>query len=173
MDFLANLASSFSALFEAGGETFKAYVIGIVPTLLVLMTFVNTIVKLVGEERVEKMAKSCSKYAILRYTVLPIISLIFLTNPMAYAFGKFLDEKHKAAFYDAGVSFCHPITGLFPHANAGEYFVYGGIAAGVIALGFDPMVLATRYFIVGLIVIFMRGIVTEKIVAFMMKNRNS
>lgn len=171
MDFLAELASSFIGLFNAGGETFMGFVTGIIPTLVVLMTFVNSLIKIIGEEKVEKVARGCSKNIILRYTVLPIIALFFLTSPMAYTFGKFLEEKHKAAFYDAAVSFCHPITGLFPHANASEYFVYGGIAAGVMALGLDPAVLAVRYFIVGMIVIFMRGIVTERIVAVMSKNK--
>ncbi|MGO0916374.1 PTS glucitol/sorbitol transporter subunit IIC [Clostridioides difficile] len=44
---------------------------------------------------------------------------------MCYTFGRFLKEEHKAGFYDAAVSFVHPITGLFPHANAGELFGKG------------------------------------------------
>ena len=43
-----------------------------------------------------------------------------LTNPMAYTFGRFLPERYKPAFYDSAVSFVHPVTSLFPHANAGE-----------------------------------------------------
>lgn len=167
MEVLANLASGFIGLFQAGGEQFVGYVTGIIPTLIVLITFVNSIIKIIGDERVETAAKFCSKNIILRYTVLPILAMFFLTNPMAYTFGKFLDEKHKAAFYDSAVSFCHPITGLFPHANSGELFVYMGIAAGITSLGLDSNLLAVRYFIVGVIVILMRGIVTERIVAIM------
>ena len=90
---------------------------------------------------------------------------------MAYTFGKFLPEKQKPAFYDSAVSFVHPITGLFPHANPAELFVYMGIAAGITELGLSLGPLALRYFLVGLIVILIRGIVTEKLTIYMM-NRN-
>ncbi len=167
MEALANFATWFIGLFNAGGETFMGFVTGIIPTLVVLITAVNALVKLIGEEKVEKLARASSKNFILRYTLLPIMAMFFLTNPMAYTFGKFLDEKYKPAFYDATVSFCHPITGLFPHANPGELFVYMGIAQGVTALGHSLGDLAIRYFIVGVIVILIRGIVTERIYAVM------
>ena len=60
-----------------------------------------------------------------------MLSVFFLTNPMAYTMGRFLPETYKPAFYDSTVSFVHPILGLFPHANPGELFVYAGIAAGI------------------------------------------
>jgi PTS system glucitol/sorbitol-specific IIC component len=82
---------------------------------------------------------------------------------MCYTFGRFVDEKYKPAYYDAAVSFVHPITGLFPHANAGELFVYMGIATGLQQAGYDTGGLAIRYFIVGLIVILIRGLLTERI----------
>jgi PTS system glucitol/sorbitol-specific IIC component len=50
---------------------------------------------------------------------------------------------------------------LFPHANPAELFVYMGIAQGIEQLGFPLGQLAIRYFIVGVIVILIRGIVTE------------
>ena len=63
----------------------------------------------------------------------------------------------------------HPITGLFPHANAGELFVWTGISAGITTLGLSVVPLAVRYFIVGLIVILIRGIVTEYLTKLMWK----
>ena len=66
----------------------------------------------------------------------------------------FLPEKNKPAFYDAAVSFVHPITGIFPHANGGELFVWLGIAAGVEMVAPDMVTaLAVRYLLAGLVVI--------------------
>jgi len=81
--------------------------------------------------------------------------------------GRFLPEKYKPAFYDSAVSFVHPITGIFPHANAGELFVYLGIAGGITTLGLGVSDLAVRYLLVGLVVILIRGIFTEVITARM------
>ncbi|HAE61381.1 MAG TPA: PTS sorbitol transporter subunit IIC [Eubacteriaceae bacterium] len=170
MDFLANLAEGFIGLFNAGGATFMGLVTGIIPTLVVLITFVNSIIMIVGEEKVEGFAKKMTGNFITRYTIFPVLAMFFLTNPMAYSFGKFLEEKYKPAFYDAAVSFAHPITGLFPHGNAGELFVWLGISQGITELGLPIAGLAVRYFIVGVIVILIRGIVTEKI-TFMMMSR--
>jgi PTS system glucitol/sorbitol-specific IIC component len=101
--------------------------------------------------------------------ILPILSVFFLTNPMAYTMGRFLPERYKPAFYDSAVSFVHPILGLFPHANPGELFVWAGIAAGITKLGLTTGDLAIRYFMVGAIVILIRGIVTELITSRTLK----
>ena len=169
MEFLARLAESFMHLFQLGGETFMGFVTGIIPTLVVLITAVNAVIKIVGEERFDRAAKVFSKYLLLRYTILPIMAVFVLANPMCYTMGRFMEEKYKPAYYDAAVSFVHPITGLFPHANAGELFVYFGIAAGWTTLGLSLGPLAVTYFIVGVIVIFIRGVVTERITAMLMK----
>jgi PTS system glucitol/sorbitol-specific IIC component len=173
MDILAKIAEGFIGLFQAGGATFMGMVTGILPTLIVLITFVNAIIKLVGEEKVERFAAKTSRFAITRYTIFPVLAVFFLTNPMCYSFGKFLDEKYKPAFYDAAVSFVHPITGLFPHANAGELFVYMGIAAGLQTLGLSLGEIAVRYFIVGVIVIFIRGMLTERIYAMLVSKNQA
>jgi PTS system glucitol/sorbitol-specific IIC component len=99
------------------------------------------------------------------------MAVFFLGNPMCYTFGRFVEEKYKPAYYDATVSFVHPITGLFPHANAGELFVYLGIATGLQQAGLSTGGLAVRYFIVGLIVILLRGLLTERIYAFMTRDK--
>jgi PTS system glucitol/sorbitol-specific IIC component len=108
----------------------------------------------------------------LRYLALPFLAVFFLTNPMCYTMGRFLPESKKPAFYDSSVSFVHPILGIFPHANPGEYFVWAGIAIGGIQKrGLPVGDLAVRYFYVGLIVIFLRGIVTEIITNVMLSRR--
>lgn len=169
MEAVAALANGFMDLFRAGSETFISWVTGIIPLVVIMMTAVNSLIKLIGEDRVNGVAEFATKYTITRYTILPILAVIFLCNPMCYTFGRFVEEKHKAAYYDASVSFVHPVTGLFPHANGGELFVYMGIAAGITQLGLPLGDLAVRYFMVGVIVILIRGFVTEKIFAHMAK----
>lgn len=171
MDFLVKLAEHFIGMFQAGGDTFVGLVTGIIPLLIALITFVNALIHLIGEERINRLAEKSTKYMLLRYTLFPILAVFFLTNPMAYTFGKFLPERQKPAFYDSAVSFVHPITGLFPHANPAELFVYMGIAAGITELGLSLGPLAIRYFLVGIIVILIRGIVTEKLTIYMMNKR--
>lgn len=116
------------SVFWAGGQQFVGYLTGIVPLLVALLTFTNAVIALIGRERVDRFMKASAKYTILRYTVIPLLAVLVLTNPMAYTFGQFLKEEEKPAFYDAAVSMVHPVTGLFPYANAGELFVYLGIA---------------------------------------------
>ncbi|MGB9728229.1 MAG: PTS glucitol/sorbitol transporter subunit IIC [Nitrososphaeria archaeon] len=167
MNALAKGATYFIGLFQEGGKTFLSLLGGILPTVIVLMTAVYALTSLIGEGVVESWAKKASKSIFTRYTLMPIIAMFFLTNPMAYTFGKFLPERYKPAFYDAAVSFCHPITALFPHANPGELFVYLGIATGVEKLGLPIGGLAIRYFLVGIVVIFIRGLVTERLTAYL------
>ncbi|QZN88156.1 PTS glucitol/sorbitol transporter subunit IIC [Vagococcus lutrae] len=170
MDFLVKLAEGFIGIFNAGGENLVGLVTGILPTLIVLLTFVNALIAMIGEDRVTRFARMCTKNIVLRYTIFPLLAVFFLTNPMCYSFGRFLDEKQKPAFYDSAVSLVHPITGLFPHANAGELFVWTGISSGLTTLNLSVMPLAVRYFIVGMIVILLRGIITEMITKIMWKN---
>jgi len=172
MDALASFAQTFIGLFQEGGKQFLGLAGGILPTLICLMTAINALIKFIGQENIDRVAQSAAKYTILRYTVMPVMAVFFLTNPMAYTFGRFLPEKYKPAFYDAAVSFVHPIVGLFPHANPAELFVYMGIAQGIEQLGLPLGQLAIRYFIVGVIVIFIRGIVTERLTLRMMRQRD-
>lgn len=170
---LATAAEDFIAVFNKGGSVLLSLMGGILPTLIVLLTAVNALVRLIGPEKIENLGKAAARPGIqwypVRYIVLPFVAVFVLTNPMAYTMGRFLPERFKPAFYDSAVSFVHPILGIFPHANPGELFVYVGIATGIQQLGFGLGDLAVRYLLVGLVVIFIRGIVTEAITARMMK----
>jgi PTS system glucitol/sorbitol-specific IIC component len=174
---LASWAEAFINVFRAGAETFVGLVTGIIPLLIVLLTAVHALIRLIGVERIDRFGAFAARpgliYLPLRYLVLPVVAVFFLTNPMCYTMGRFLPESKKPAFYDASVSFVHPILGLFPHANAGEYFVYGGIAVGITTLGLPIGDLAVRYFLVGLVVIFLRGCITELITNIMLRRRSA
>lgn len=172
MNALTSFAQSFIGLFQEGGKTFLDFAGGILPTLIALMTAVNALVKLVGEERVNKIAKVASKYTVLRYTVMPFLAVFFLTNPMCYTLARFLPEKYKPALYDATSSFLHPVVGLFPHCNPAELFIYMGIAQGIQKLGLPLGQLAIRYFLAGLAVIFIRGVITEKLTIRMLRQKD-
>jgi PTS system glucitol/sorbitol-specific IIC component len=173
MEALANFAEGFIGLFQEGGAVFMSLVTGIVPLLIVLMTAVNALITMIGPEKINKVGEWAARDGILfypvRYILLPFLSVFFLTNPMAYTMGRFLPEKYKPAFYDAAVSYVHPPLGVFPHINPGEIFVWSGIAAGITARGLGLGDLAIRYLLVGLVVIFIRGIVTERITFIMWK----
>ncbi len=177
MEGIAIVAEYFIGLFQKGGEVFLSLVTGIIPTLIVLMTFFNAIVALIGPERIHKVGDWAGREGIvyypIRYIVLPFLAVLFLTNPMAYTMGRFLPERYKPAFYDSAVSFVHPPLGIFPHVNPGEIFVWSGIAAGITQLGYGLGDLAVRYIVVGFIVIFIRGIVTERISAVMFARKKS
>ena len=166
MDALVAGAEAFIQVFRTAADVFVGFTTGIIPIVVVFLTAVNALVKFIGEERVEGFAKWASQegaiYMPVRYTLLPFVAVFMLTNPVCYTFGTFLPEKHKPAFYDSAVSFVHPITGIFPHANGGELFVWLGIAAGVEIVAPDMVTaLAVRYLLAGLVVILIRGIVTD------------
>jgi PTS system glucitol/sorbitol-specific IIC component len=171
MQALASAAQWFIGLFQQGGDVFVSLVVGIVPLLIVLMTAVNALIAMIGPEKIDAVGEAAGREGLVwypvRYIILPFLSVFFLTNPMAYTMGRFLPEKFKPAFYDSAVSYVHPPLGIFPHINPGEIFVWAGIAAGITELGLGLGDLAIRYFLVGLVVIFIRGIVTERITAVM------
>jgi len=177
MDAIVAAAEWFIGLFQQGGDVFLSLVGGIVPLLIILLTGVNALVALIGPERIDKVGEWAARDGIIyypvRYVLLPFLSVFFLTNPMAYTMGRFLPEKYKPAFYDSAVSYVHPPLGIFPHINPGELFVWLGIATGIETLGYSVVPLAVWYLIVGLIVIFIRGIVTERITAIMWARRDA
>lgn len=171
MEILTKLADGFIGLFEEGADVFMDYMTGIIPLLITLITAVNALVKLIGEDRVDAFLQKITKYALLRYTLVPLIAVFFFTNPMCYTVGRFLPEKYKPAFYDSTVSFVHPITGLFPHANSAELFIWLGVAEGYTAAGGSQAQLGLMFLLTGLIVILMRGLVSERISHYMFKKQ--
>ena len=168
---LGRLAEGFIGLFQEGADTFVGFVTGIIPLLIILLTAFYTLTNLIGQDRVQRAARFAAGNIFTRYTVLPLMAVFFLTNPMAYTFGTFLDERYKPAFYDSAVSFVHPPLGIFPHVNPAELFVWLGVARGLQELNLPLGPLAVRYIIAGLIVILIRGLVTQYITFFLARRQ--
>jgi len=161
----------FIGLFQAGADTFVDFVTGIIPLVIVLLTFFYALTNIIGEARVHRAARFAAGNVFTRYTLLPVLAVFFLTNPMCYTFGAFLDERYKPAFYDSAVSFVHPPLGLFPHVNPAELFVWLGVARGLQQLHLPLGPLAVRYIIAGLIVMLIRGIATQYMTFFLARRQ--
>jgi glucitol/sorbitol PTS system EIIC component len=177
LEAIETAAEWFIGIFQTGADWFSAVVVGIIPLLIVLLTGVNALISFIGQERINRFAALAGRpgfqYTFIRYLALPVVAVFALTNPMAYTLGTFVPERNKPAFYDAAVSFVHPPLGIFPHVNPGELFVWLGIATGIASLGLSLTPLAVRYLLVGLVVIYLRGLVTQFIVDRMMARRDA
>ena len=161
MDFIINFAEGFMRLFQLGGETFISWMTGIVPVVLMLLVAMNALIAILGEEKVNKLAQVSAKNPISRYMILPFISAFMLGNPMAISMGRFMPEFYKPSYVASQMQFCHTSNGVFPHINPGELFVWLGIATGIETLGLSTMDLAIRYLLVGLVMNFFAGWITD------------
>lgn len=171
MQFITKFAESFMGLFQTGAETFISWMTGIVPVVLMLMVLMNTLIAFLGEDKVVKVAKISAKNPFTRYLVLPFLSAFMLGNPMSFTMARFLPEYYKPSYYAAQAQFCHTSNGVFPHINPGELFVWLGIASGIEQLGFNTMDLAVRYMLVGMLMNFIGGWVTDYTTAFVCKQQ--
>lgn len=172
MDIMITGAEKFMDFFRHGGDVFVGLITDIVPLLIMLLVAMNSLVQLVGEKRVEKLAKKSGKNPFTRYFILPVIGTFVLANPMTLSLGRFLPEKHKPSYYAAASFSCHTHNGLFPHVNPGELFVFLGVAAGITTLGYDTAELALRYFLVGIVTNFFRGWITDYMTLYVSKQQN-
>ena len=172
MDLIVSFAEGFMNLFTVGADTFVGWVGSIVPKVLLLLIAMNTLIALIGQNRINKFAKMSAKNPILRYMVVPFLGAFMLGNPMALSMGKFLPERMKPSYYASASYHCHTNSGIFPHINVGEIFIYLGIADGITKLGLSTTPLAIRYLLVGLVMNFFAGWVTDFTTKMVMKQQN-
>ena len=97
MEYIEWFGTHFIGLFQAGGKQFMGFMTGIVPLLIVLLTFTYSLIAFIGEQRVTRAIQFSAKSIFLRYTLMPVLSVLMLTNPMAYTFGRFVKEEQKPA----------------------------------------------------------------------------
>ncbi|HHJ3454668.1 TPA: PTS glucitol/sorbitol transporter subunit IIC [Enterococcus faecium] len=171
MDIITKFAEGFMRLFQTGAETFISWMTGIVPVVLMLMVAMNTLIAFLGEDRVTKVAKLSAKNPLTRYLVLPFLSAFMLGNPMSFTMARFLPEYYKPSYYAAQAQFCHTSNGVFPHINPGELFVWMGIAQGIETLGLNSMELAIRYLLVGLLMNYIGGWITDFTTGFVCRQQ--
>ncbi len=172
MQALNSFGEAFYGLFQNGAYYFiNLYVLSLLPWIIIMMAFMNILFKLIGLDRIERFCNLLGKNPVTRWILMPVVCMMFSGNPMTYPYARFLPQNQRVAFFDAGISFCHPVTGLFPHANPGEVFVWLGIASGVFYYqsmqgtgGIETLGgLAVKYFLLGVVMCLLRSVVTQLI----------
>ncbi|MDO5093970.1 MAG: PTS glucitol/sorbitol transporter subunit IIC [Propionibacteriaceae bacterium] len=171
MKWMVRAAEWFVGLFQKGAETFLAWMSDIVPLVLMLLVAMNALIALIGEERINKFAARAGRNVISRYLILPWIGAFFLTNPAAFTLGRFLPEAYKPGYFASVAQMVHTNNGLFPHNNPAELFVWAGIAAGITDLGLNPAELAIRYLLLGAVMNFFGGWITDFTTQFVAKQQ--
>lgn len=171
MDIIVKIAEGFINLFQTGADTFISWMTSIVPLVLMLLIAMNTLIQLIGEKRINKIAQKSAGNPLLRYLVLPFLGSFMLANPMLHSLGRFMPEKYKPSYFASAAQFAHTSNGIFPHINPAELFIFLGIANGIKQLDLPMTDLAVRYLLLGLVLNFIGGWVTDFTTSFVEKQQ--
>ncbi|MDN6182690.1 MAG: PTS glucitol/sorbitol transporter subunit IIC, partial [Staphylococcus equorum] len=143
----------------------------IVQLELMLLIDMNTLIQLIGEDRINIIAQKSARNPFMRYLVLPFLGSFMLANPMVHSLGRFMPEKYKPSYYASAAQFAHTSNGIFPHINPAELFIFLGIANGIQQLGLPTADLAVRYLLVGLVMNFIGGWITDFTTSYVEKQQ--
>ena len=171
MDILVHAAEWFVGLFQAGATVLISWMGSIVPLVLMLLIAMNSLIQLIGEDKINRFAGKAAHNPVSRYMLLPFVGAFMLANPMVHSLGRFMPERYKPSYFASAAQFCHTSNGVFPHINPAELFIWLGIAQGVSALGLSTGPLAIRYLLVGLVMNFVAGWVTDFTTAYVSKQQ--
>lgn len=124
MHYLVKAAEWFVGLFQEGAKTFVSWMGSIVPLVLMLLIAMNSLIRLIGEDRINRLAQKAGNNPVSRYLLLPFIGSFMLCNPMVHSLGRFLPERYKPSYFASAAQFCHTSNGIFPHINPVELFIW-------------------------------------------------
>lgn len=171
MNYVVKAAEWFVGLFQEGAKTFIDWMGSIVPLVLMLLIAMNSIIQLIGEDRINKFAEKAGGNIVSRYLLLPFLGSFMLCNPMVHSLGRFLPERYKPSYFASAAQFCHTSNGIFPHINPAELFIWLGIAQGITKAGLPTGPLAIRYLLVGLVLNFVGGWITDLTTRYVSKQQ--
>ncbi len=93
MDFMIMIAEGFIGMFEAGAEVFMGYMTGIIPLLVTLITAVNAITKMIGEEKINGFIQKNHEICCTPLYACTFYSSFFLHEPnVLYSWSIFTRE---------------------------------------------------------------------------------
>ena len=73
MHYLVLAAEWFVGLFQEGAKTFVGWMGSIVPLVLMLLVAMNSLIQLIGEDRINKFAEKAGGNPFSRYLALPFL----------------------------------------------------------------------------------------------------